>query len=150
LIGCIPAHEIDLTVFDAIAANGPEIDGPGSFIYQVSIPSMDYECSGMVHAFDFGVNVACNDMDEDGVPDQLDNCPDIANADQTDTNQNGIGDVCETSGGSDQNTLSNSSGDIYVANGARGLVLKSLNGNCYRINMDQYGNVNTTQVGCPE
>lgn len=149
-IGCIPTNEINVTVLDAIPGNGPVIDAPGSFIYEVSIPSMEYECSGIVHAFGFGSNVACNDMDRDGVPDHLDNCPEVANADQTDKNQNGIGDVCETSSGSDQNTLINSTGDIYIGNGARGLVLKSTNGNCYRINTDIYGNINTTTIACPE
>ncbi len=149
-IGCIPTNEINVTVLDAIPGNGPVIDAPGSFIYEVSIPSMEYQCSGIVHAFGFGINVSCNDMDRDGVPDHLDNCPEVANSDQTDKNQNGIGDACENSGGSDQNTLTNTTGDIYIGNGARGLVLKSTNGNCYRINTDVYGNLNTTSIACPE
>lgn len=150
MIGCIPAAEIDLTVLDLLPANGPDIDGPGSFIYEVAIPSMNYHCSGIVHAFGFDTAVGCNDMDRDGIPDQLDNCPTVANAGQTDKNQNGIGDACEFSGGSDYNTIANTTGDIYIANGARGLVLKSVNGHCYRINIDIYGNVKTTTVACPE
>jgi len=35
------------------------------------------------------------DRDEDTVLDGLDNCPDVANAGQKDTNGNGIGDACE-------------------------------------------------------
>jgi hypothetical protein len=35
------------------------------------------------------------DVDGDGVLDSCDNCPDIANADQLDSNHDGIGDVCE-------------------------------------------------------
>ena len=35
------------------------------------------------------------DSDGDGVCDAIDNCPNIANAAQSDTNNNGIGDVCE-------------------------------------------------------
>jgi YVTN family beta-propeller protein len=35
------------------------------------------------------------DRDEDGVPDGLDNCPDVANPDQADGNGNGVGDACE-------------------------------------------------------
>ncbi len=34
------------------------------------------------------------DSDGDGVPDKSDNCPNTANADQLDTNGDGIGDVC--------------------------------------------------------
>ncbi|MBS5255255.1 MAG: thrombospondin type 3 repeat-containing protein, partial [Cutibacterium granulosum] len=33
--------------------------------------------------------------DGDGVPDDQDNCPTIANQDQTDTNHNGVGDACD-------------------------------------------------------
>ncbi len=35
------------------------------------------------------------DRDCDGVADAHDNCPDLANPDQADSNQNGIGDACE-------------------------------------------------------
>jgi hypothetical protein len=43
---------------------------------------------GVVLAFDF-------DGDGDGVPDTLDNCPSIPNADQMDSNGNGLGDACD-------------------------------------------------------
>ncbi|BDY00758.1 hypothetical protein TPCV302_01500 [Cutibacterium avidum] len=33
--------------------------------------------------------------DGDGVPDTRDNCPTIANQDQTDTDHNGVGDACD-------------------------------------------------------
>jgi hypothetical protein len=39
------------------------------------------------------------DSDYDGIPDVSDNCPDTANPDQTDFNNNGIGDACEDSDG---------------------------------------------------
>lgn len=35
------------------------------------------------------------DTDGDGVPDYEDNCPDISNEDQTDTDEDGVGDVCD-------------------------------------------------------
>jgi len=35
------------------------------------------------------------DLDADGVPDDVDNCPNAPNPDQTDANHNGIGDPCE-------------------------------------------------------
>jgi hypothetical protein len=35
------------------------------------------------------------DRDGDGVPDDLDNCPDVANPDQLDTDHDGIGDACD-------------------------------------------------------
>ena len=37
-----------------------------------------------------------SDQDQDGIPDYIDNCPNVYNPDQQDSNSNGIGDVCET------------------------------------------------------
>lgn len=44
------------------------------------------------------VGDACDnnlDRDLDGVQDNRDNCPDIANAEQTDTDKDGLGDKCD-------------------------------------------------------
>jgi acetyltransferase-like isoleucine patch superfamily enzyme len=38
------------------------------------------------------------DTDNDGVPDQFDNCPTVSNADQTDANGDGYGDACVSTG----------------------------------------------------
>ena len=35
------------------------------------------------------------DRDRDGVPDAVDNCPDVANAPQVDRDMNDIGDACD-------------------------------------------------------
>jgi hypothetical protein len=39
------------------------------------------------------------DTDGDGVPDSVDNCPSVANADQTDTDGDGVGDACPAGDG---------------------------------------------------
>jgi len=38
---------------------------------------------------------ALADDDEDGIVNAVDNCPDVANPDQTDTNNDGVGDSCD-------------------------------------------------------
>jgi Ca2+-binding RTX toxin-like protein len=40
-----------------------------------------------------------SDLDKDGVTDGLDNCPEVANSDQSDVDENGIGDACEAPDG---------------------------------------------------
>ena len=37
-----------------------------------------------------------SDMDNDGVPDESDNCPETPNADQADTDNDGSGNACDT------------------------------------------------------
>ena len=41
--------------------------------------------------------VICLDSDEDGINDDLDNCPDVYNPNQGDNDQNGFGDTCDPS-----------------------------------------------------
>ncbi|MEA2088295.1 MAG: fibronectin type III domain-containing protein, partial [Patescibacteria group bacterium] len=45
-----------------------------------------------------GCSGVCADDDQDGICDDVDNCPNTYNPDQTDTDSDGIGDACDTSG----------------------------------------------------
>ncbi len=64
------------------------------------------ECKLKCDAGYYEVNGECkpidtqNDNDSDGVSDDIDNCKDIANPTQADTDSNGIGDACEEQDGS--------------------------------------------------
>ena len=40
--------------------------------------------------------VEINDLDMDGIQDNQDNCPEVSNPDQTDADEDGIGDVCDS------------------------------------------------------
>ena len=46
-----------------------------------------------------------SDADGDGVPDELDNCPQVANADQADSDGDTIGDACDFGGTAVERTL---------------------------------------------
>ena len=66
----------------------------GDFLYFVIHPDdVGFACDST----DVGVHIEAlhGDEDEDGVRDDLDNCPEDANEDQTDTDNDGEGDVCD-------------------------------------------------------
>lgn len=102
------------------------------------------------------------DIDSDGVGDKCDNCPFTSNTGQEDDDNDGIGNVCEPlsgtdgSGGVGINTtnpmakLQVSGGDVFIENPYRGIILKSINGNCYRIKVDDAGSFSNKIIECPD
>ena len=50
---------------------------------------------GYYKEFGLAVGAAENDIDLDGIADNMDNCPRYANADQSDDDGDGIGDACD-------------------------------------------------------
>ena len=63
---------------------------PGDYIV-----SLDYEIVGTGFQFIDVPIVAFGDRDDDGVPDPSDNCPDVPNPGQEDSDNNNVGDVCD-------------------------------------------------------
>lgn len=65
--------------------------------YAVVESEYDYYSHAMVReSFFGGKSSRCEaDADSDGVADDKDNCVDVANPDQSDVNENGIGDACD-------------------------------------------------------
>jgi hypothetical protein len=98
------------------------------------------------------------DYDNDGVGDKCDNCPLVSNTDQADTNNNFIGDSCEFAepGKIGLNTSQPKSGmqidssDIYLSDLQRGLILRNFKGECYRIIIDDNGQIKTYLISCPD
>lgn len=101
-----------------------------------------------------------SDMDGDGVSDAQDNCINIINPLQSDIDNDGIGDACDA----DQITINNigiqkpnpktklhmSEGDIFLDKIYSGIILRSPNNNCYKIIVNNSGQLITTQIDCPQ
>jgi len=93
--------------------NGSE---SGSFyIYQV-FASSDLDEDGIPDQEDNcpeAPNSDQNDGDNDGVGDACDNCPSVSNPEQEDYEDDGVGDVCDNCPGMDNPTQTNADGDSY-------------------------------------
>jgi len=52
-------------------------------------------CDGLDNDVDGAVDEGCPDSDEDGLPDAVDNCPEVANPEQRDSDADYVGDACD-------------------------------------------------------
>ncbi len=147
---CFDGTGMQIQIDDSHPVNMFELPGAGRYRYYVNYSAGNFYCGGIILAQGFGANTSCNDQDSDGVADAEDNCPSVSNRDQTDRNGNGIGDACEQISGNDGYYLANTDGDFYVGNSARGIVMRAIDGTCYRISLNPGGNLDTKVIDCPK
>ena len=112
---------------------GPPVDADGDQVLDV-----DDNCVN-------DYNISQIDSDGDGIGDVCDNCPQLLNPGQSDSNGNGIGDDCEYADYRTQLSIDN--GDAII-NTPSGLILKGIDNNCYRIIIDNEGDLRTIVVPC--
>lgn len=91
-------------------------------------------------------NQTQSDYDNDGIGDGCDNCPLISNSNQNDMDGNGIGDACDNG---INNTVQIQMGDLYIDSNVNGIILKSINGSCYRLIINDEGKLETYTFPCP-
>ena len=67
----------------------------GAFLLLLFVPLGSAKASSLWDAMVWDQGVWAIDSDGDGLFDDFDNCPGIANADQPDLDQDGVGDACD-------------------------------------------------------
>ncbi len=77
----IPSPSAPLTILNNPATSSPEVESPVSAADNLTDIYNDY--------------INENDPDSDNIFGSIDNCPNVNNPDQIDSNNNGVGDVCE-------------------------------------------------------
>jgi len=89
------------------------------------------------------------DLDNDGVANEVDNCPIVANADQTDTDGDGIGDACDPStidldvNGTGTRTTIDENGDKYVETLVENVVVSQT----WTLHDGTYGSISANEDG---
>lgn len=118
-----------------------------------------------------GVGDVCDNCIENFNPDQkntdgdnrgdvCDNCPDVNSLITTDTDNDGIGNPCEGNAGAEsqfigisiatpKSKLHVNNGDILLTNLHRGVIMKSQDGSCFRIKVNNDGTIKSVKITCP-
>lgn len=95
------AEQWSLPLANLLTVNHLAHESRGAFYVSGSVHDGEYHQGNTQYFSDDMVLIKIYDQDfdsdGDGVPDIADNCPDTANADQADSNGNGIGDACDPS-----------------------------------------------------
>ncbi len=122
----------------------------------------DVDGDNIVDTLDNCINIPNpdqTDTDSDDVGDICDNCLSNYNPIQSDVDGDGIGDLCDSEFITSQNVgigiesaatkLHIKGGSLFVDSETGSLILKSPNGGCWMLQVDNEGNLSVVQVDCP-
>lgn len=117
---------------------------------EVCNDGIDNDCDG---------NSLGPDTDGDGFCNEIDNCPSVYNPIQSDTDNDGVGDSCDPDFAEVENlgvgTASPKSklhilgGKLYLDKNSGSIIMKSPDGSCWLLSVDNTGNISSVKVDCP-
>lgn len=91
--------------------------------------------------------VMCNDLDNDGVKNSIDNCVMDHNPAQGDIDNDGIGNICDNSIA--VSDIANVEGLLFLEDLPSGVITKSPNGKCWMMTVTDDGTMEVFEVICP-
>lgn len=119
-------------------------------ITEICNDGIDNDCDG---------NSYGPDSDGDGICDEVDNCASQFNPIQSDTDNDGVGDSCDPDFIDVQNIglgtdipktkLHLKNGKLFLDKNSGSLMMKSPDGSCWLLAIDNSGNISSTKVDCP-
>ena len=143
-----PANSVDQQCFSVTILEDNLVEANETFGFEITNVTSSF-LAGIGSNNTTKVTILDNDdNDNDNVENTVDNCPEIFNPFQEDFDNDNIGDVCD-----DDNTISEISefqDYIYINKLYSGVIVRSLDGQCWVMVVQNDGTLNTVLVTCPE
>ncbi len=88
-----------------------------------------------------------DDLDGDGIENTVDNCAATFNPDQLDVDGDGVGNVCDMNNNVDE--LTEIENNLFLNSNYSGVIVKSSDGSCWIMTVNNYGELEVLPANCP-
>lgn len=134
----------DITVTNDYCYGSCDFDCPETFV--VNFTAED-NCNNIAtYAITFNL-ISNLDPDNDGIDNPVDNCPNHYNPGQEDIDSDGIGNPCDSS--NEVGEIAEIQSNLYLSAPYTGLIMRSENGSCYILTVNNDGTLSTLPADCP-